>query len=414
MHTIIQLAQEFAQSYARSLNGDVAPGSPPDATNAAPSSPSNSIPGGSSQQFTSSPTPALPPAGAAAAPEQAQQTRGPFTATGPDGMGGFVLSGMISLAGPGGIRQAIPLPPRHYPSLPRHQNSGNPTPSQNTPQQPQPQPSPSPPLPHLANPQRGIPPFAPLLRDAAIATPPPTTLPTITQGSINQPVNIGTSVSENVTLLPPASQNDVTAAAAAVLTPTTGGAPTPATSGVPTPPLFGRNNILDLFMGGPNAFSGPNVRPRTAAFRDFPEFEGFFPAHPPAPPRPRKQWTVPAGSGPSLRERVEKMEREARLRCSDISCGIGPSDEEPDACLGEDGAVKICRQIPIHGSGLEKKLACAHTFHPSCLVSAERAQWKGDEEEHIDEGSNVDVSCPVCRSSGFVLATDWQDGVAAL
>ncbi|KAG2336980.1 hypothetical protein BDR05DRAFT_895975 [Suillus weaverae] len=126
------------------------------------------------------------------------------------------------------------------------------------------------------------------------------------------------------------------------------------------------------------------------------------------PRRERKTWTLPAAPGPSLRQRVEQKEREAGLRCYDPSCGIGPSDEEPiPEILGQS-----MKQLSIHPlSHPGEGSLCAHTFHPACLVSAERvAGWGGEDNAK----PHVEVSCPVCRDLGSVTRKEWDEGVLAL
>ncbi|KAL6303883.1 hypothetical protein BKA93DRAFT_318784 [Sparassis latifolia] len=152
-------------------------------------------------------------------------------------------------------------------------------------------------------------------------------------------------------------------------------------------------------------------------------FEAFPPAmmHPPVdvpvniggrfqrgPRPPKPQWTLPAAPGPTLRQRIERKEHEMGLRCSDVSCGLGPSDEEPLPT----GDANALRQLSIHpfGKGMDEKV-CEHTFHPSCLVSAERvAGWGGEDKK---EGE-VEVSCPTCRAVGYISRADWDEGACAL
>lgn len=129
----------------------------------------------------------------------------------------------------------------------------------------------------------------------------------------------------------------------------------------------------------------------------------------PMPPRrERKTWTLPTAPGLSLRQRVEQKEREVGLRCCDPSCGIGPSDEDPVP----ETLATLMKQVSIHpllhpGEGT----VCAHTFHPACLVSAERvAGWGGEDKAE----PQVEVSCPVCRDVGCVTREEWEEGVSAL
>lgn len=129
-------------------------------------------------------------------------------------------------------------------------------------------------------------------------------------------------------------------------------------------------------------------------------------AHPhPHPRRERKEWTIPASPGLTLRQRVEKKEREAGLRCSDVSCGIGPTDEDPTP----DALADAMKQISISRDGASgKEPVCEHLFHPACLVSAGRIAGWGQQE---DSGDEVEVSCPVCRKAGHVDRSEWEEGV---
>lgn len=132
------------------------------------------------------------------------------------------------------------------------------------------------------------------------------------------------------------------------------------------------------------------------------------PTRPMPPRRERKTWMLPAAPGPSLRQRVEQKEREAGLRCYDPSCGIGPSDEDPVPEMLAESVKQLSIHPLLHpGEGS----LCAHTFHPACLVSAERvAGWGagGKSEPHVE------VSCPVCRDLGSVTREEWEEGVSAL
>lgn len=132
------------------------------------------------------------------------------------------------------------------------------------------------------------------------------------------------------------------------------------------------------------------------------------PQGPPGPPPPKRPWVPPPPPGLTLRQRVEQGEREKGLRCDDISCGLGPSDDEPEPTA--DLARVVIRSL---GDGAS---VCSHTFHPACLVSAERvAGWGLDSEgERERAGGLVEVSCPVCRAVGVVQRTDWEQGAQAL
>ncbi|KAF4571170.1 hypothetical protein EYR36_008498 [Pleurotus pulmonarius] len=120
-----------------------------------------------------------------------------------------------------------------------------------------------------------------------------------------------------------------------------------------------------------------------------------------------RKWSPPPAPGATLRQRVEKKEKEAGLRCDDVSCGVGPSDEDPVV-------TKTMNQLSIHylpdhlpASEVGSKV-CNHTFHPSCLVSAERIASQG-QNEHV-EGDEVAVSCPICRHPGAISKADWDQG----
>ena len=139
------------------------------------------------------------------------------------------------------------------------------------------------------------------------------------------------------------------------------------------------------------------------------------PNRPPHVPRPssaeKRQWVPPPPPGPTLRERIEKKERELGLRCSDISCGLGPSDEDPEPIFDRQIHIR-----PPKDKADGKDRVCDHTFHPSCLVSAERvAGWSGADQKKEAEGEEeVQVSCPVCRAVGCISREDWDEGACAL
>ncbi|KAJ7755208.1 hypothetical protein B0H16DRAFT_731806 [Mycena metata] len=138
----------------------------------------------------------------------------------------------------------------------------------------------------------------------------------------------------------------------------------------------------------------------------------------PAEQQPQLEWAPPPPPGPTLRDRVERREREAGLRCDDASCGVGPSDEEPFVEVDVDG--EGGRRISLsvlpgcagkEGEGVEGKngKACAHTFHPSCLVSAQRAR-RGWREPDPDGKGDVEVVCTLCRVDGGVPREEWVKG----
>lgn len=144
---------------------------------------------------------------------------------------------------------------------------------------------------------------------------------------------------------------------------------------------------------------------------------------------------------------MEKREQEAGLRCCDMSCGVGPSDEDPWVDVGEQELKQLSIRTatpspptppPSHtqeekmntldsgvgfsndiGDGKEKeKLLCVHTFHSSCLVSSERVSLALRDQEVEFVGprgeQEVEVSCPICRGVGRVTKEEWDTGVEAL
>jgi len=141
-------------------------------------------------------------------------------------------------------------------------------------------------------------------------------------------------------------------------------------------------------------------------FQAFPDFDFF------GDPRPKGPWTLPPAPGPSLRQRIERREFEAGLRCNNISCGVGPSDEEPfpSALADNAGATK---RVFIKAKGVDGKDVCSHAFHTACLVSAERVAF-GGVGPTVDSDGCVEVSCPVCKGVGCVLKEEWDEGVVAL
>ena len=165
------------------------------------------------------------------------------------------------------------------------------------------------------------------------------------------------------------------------------------------------------------AFGNVTFGPFTNFGSLFGQVPMFNPANPnsagPGQERVKKAWTLPPAPGPTLRQRIERRERDAGLRCYDISCGVGPSDEDP---IVSDETIAGLRQLMImnknHGvDGMPG--VCMHTFHPGCLVSAERVALGGADVNVIESG-DVEVSCPVCRSAGCVTKQEWEEGILAL
>ncbi|KAL1950513.1 hypothetical protein VTO73DRAFT_5637 [Trametes versicolor] len=180
--------------------------------------------------------------------------------------------------------------------------------------------------------------------------------------------------------------------------------------------------------GGAAPANNADAPPRDPPL-DWFTFAGPLPGFPPMPPpayedvagaqrpAPKRKWTLPSAPGPTLRQLVERNERAMGLRCSDVSCGLGPSDEDPITTF-DTAALRRVSIRPPKDDGSGKQAVCEHSFHPSCLVSAERvAGWGGEdkkEERENDEGEDVEVSCPVCRAVGVISRTDWDEGACAL
>jgi len=134
--------------------------------------------------------------------------------------------------------------------------------------------------------------------------------------------------------------------------------------------------------------------------------------HEPEAPR---EWMPPSAPGPTLRQRVEAKERLAGLRCYDPSCGIGPSDEDPFPEVFDDPDSPSIKRVWILKDGGEEAV-CAHLFHPSCLVSADRCAGWGEGDRATEDGGEEHkvVSCPVCRGVGKVQKEVWEEGAKAL
>ncbi|EIN12806.1 hypothetical protein PUNSTDRAFT_50034 [Punctularia strigosozonata HHB-11173 SS5] len=134
--------------------------------------------------------------------------------------------------------------------------------------------------------------------------------------------------------------------------------------------------------------------------------------HAQGPRREPKEWTLPPAPGLTVRQRVEKRERELGLRCSDPTCGVGPSDEDPYPV--QTGP--ILKEIVVRSADGGTTGGCGHKFHPACLVTAERvAGWDGERKDDAQGADgDVDVCCPACRAIGVVSRAEWDEGVKAL
>ncbi|KAI0715656.1 hypothetical protein C8T65DRAFT_694692 [Cerioporus squamosus] len=198
--------------------------------------------------------------------------------------------------------------------------------------------------------------------------------------------------------------------------------------------VFGRP-IPVASQAPPAEGSAPGQTGPHAPFQEWFMYPGSLPGFPPMPPlntqvpqgaprpqsgprRPaeKRQWTPPPAPGPTLRQVVERNEREMGLRCSDISCGLGPSDDDPVSSID----LSSLRQIsirPLNSDTSGKNSVCEHKFHPACLVSAERVAGWGHEVktgEPAGDDDEVEVSCPVCRAKGVISRLDWEEGACAL
>ncbi|KAF9465306.1 hypothetical protein BDZ94DRAFT_1254215 [Collybia nuda] len=226
------------------------------------------------------------------------------------------------------------------------------------------------------------------------------TVPTPASGANVDPQNPDVLNAQAGVNLPPLRQNDTPPA------PAPPGTAAPANGPIPAgpQPQNALPHFANLFGAFPPGFhNGPP-----------PQRDGNAPPHPsfmPRVPRERKAWTLPPAPGPSLRQRIERREREAGLRCYDVSCGVGPSDEDPLIALTE-AAMKQLEIRPHGSSNIDGPPVCRHTFHSPCLVSSERVSLKGGEVNVV--GDNVEVSCSICRGVGCVSKADWDEGVQAL
>ncbi|KAF7980681.1 hypothetical protein HWV62_37117 [Athelia sp. TMB] len=182
--------------------------------------------------------------------------------------------------------------------------------------------------------------------------------------------------------------------------------------GVGVPPPGGAAAHPPAGAAPPNAAPGGPGRPQFPpfAFGPLPPFQTTGGPRPTGRPRERKTWTPPPAPGPTLRSRVEQREREVGLRCSDTSCGIGPSDEDPFP-ENSDASMKQFSIRPLPKNMTVATSVCSHTFHPACLVSAERVAGWGGEDKREEE---IEVACPSCRAVGCVSREEWEEGVRGL
>jgi len=141
-------------------------------------------------------------------------------------------------------------------------------------------------------------------------------------------------------------------------------------------------------------------------------WQEFFAQGPGAPPRERRKWTVPDGRGATIRQQVEKKEREVGLRCHDPSCGLAPTDDVPLVSEKDTERIVIRKNHDGAGGDHLRSHACDHKFHSGCLVSAARVAGLSPS---LDSPSDeVEVSCMVCRAQGHVGRCDWDSGVKQL
>ncbi|KAJ7491597.1 hypothetical protein B0H11DRAFT_2008434 [Mycena galericulata] len=121
------------------------------------------------------------------------------------------------------------------------------------------------------------------------------------------------------------------------------------------------------------------------------------------------EWVPPPAPGPTLRDHVERREREAGLRCCDASCGVGPSDEDPVVQVPTQRFVGLL--APGEGEG--GRAVCAHTFHPVCLVSAQRARG-GCLVSLEGAWEAVEVACSSCNAEGRLPPAAWLEGLLGM
>ncbi|KIY43469.1 hypothetical protein FISHEDRAFT_62555 [Fistulina hepatica ATCC 64428] len=156
-----------------------------------------------------------------------------------------------------------------------------------------------------------------------------------------------------------------------------------------------------------------NARPRTrpgVPFNTIPLFTDGLPAYTTTPePPPRREWTLPHASGPSLRQVIEKKEREAGFRCHEPSCGVAPVDEDPLVEISPEGR----RKFSIHPLGKPDEAMCVHRFHAPCLVTAQRIALRGADETMTVDGQ-IEVACPVCRVDGYISKEVWDADSSAM
>jgi len=145
-------------------------------------------------------------------------------------------------------------------------------------------------------------------------------------------------------------------------------------------------------------------------FMAMPFMDFGIPTRAPQPEGEKRPWAPPPPPGLTLRQRIEKRECEAGLRCHGVSCGLGPSDEDP---LGDDINETLREDQQLSIMKREGDAVCEHKFHSTCLVSAERVALRGA-EAITNEAGGIEVSCPVCRGSGCVSKEQWDEGVHAL
>lgn len=154
----------------------------------------------------------------------------------------------------------------------------------------------------------------------------------------------------------------------------------------------------------------PGQGQRPWQFMALPFMDFGFPMRTPQSEGEKRPWAPPPPPGPTLRQRIERREWEAGLRCHDVSCGLGPSDEDP---LGDDINETLRKGQQMSIMRREGDAVCEHKFHSTCLVSAERVALRGA-EAIANETGGIEVSCPVCRGSGCVTREQWDEGVRAL
>ncbi|EJD38427.1 hypothetical protein AURDEDRAFT_128882 [Auricularia subglabra TFB-10046 SS5] len=110
--------------------------------------------------------------------------------------------------------------------------------------------------------------------------------------------------------------------------------------------------------------------------------------------------------GRTVRQHVEKRERELGLRCDLACCALAPTDDDPEPTLHGE-MPKLMRLQSANHTGQQ----CTHEFHPQCIVTA--TSIPAQRPSRAVAGP-IPVSCPICAAEGAVEPADWAAGELAL